>query len=217
MIEIKTTIKISDRFKLLIQGGNYEKLLLDLMNNSQSVFPNKYMHNLDQTQGECDFVDLKTGQKYDAKLLFSSEDGQLVCGKNANMGEWMSNKFSQIYEYSKYIQNQAWSEEDKLIIYQIFKSRLASLEEDEHMIAFIPYEIVLDVEGAILRYMSTDMLDTIFRKLKSDKLIGDRQIYTIYPASAGRRIVLRCLNDNRREYVADDVLREYIAFDAELS
>ena len=87
---------INDNFKELIRGGNYEKLIERLMNDSQKIFPNKYKHLEKQSKGECDFIDLSTNQKYDAKLLFSEKDGKLVGSRNSDFGEWMQIKLDEL-------------------------------------------------------------------------------------------------------------------------
>ena len=95
---------INDNFKELIRGGNYEKLIEQLMNDSQKIFPNKYKHLEKQSKGESDFIDLSTNQKYDAKLLFSEKDGKLVGSRNSEFGEWMQIKLDEVAEFSEYIE-----------------------------------------------------------------------------------------------------------------
>ena len=87
---IREQATINDNFKELIRGGNYEKLIEQLMNDSKKLFPNKYKHLEKQSKGECDFIDLSTNQKYDAKLLFSEKDGKLVFSQRKHLSKTSS-------------------------------------------------------------------------------------------------------------------------------
>jgi hypothetical protein len=39
------------------------------MNASKVILPGQYLHQDNQANGECDFVDVVTGEKFDAKIL----------------------------------------------------------------------------------------------------------------------------------------------------
>lgn len=64
---------INDVFKEFIRSGNYENVIFRIMNDSKIMFPGTYIHNDKQSNGECDFYDRETNEKYDAKLPFTSE------------------------------------------------------------------------------------------------------------------------------------------------
>ena len=89
--------------------------------------------------------------------------------------------------------------------------RLSSLEDDEHAVFFFPYPIVLDCKEFEFMLFTSDFLDAIFRELMRSQKIGSRSIYVIYPALDGD-IVLRCLNDNRREFLHYDGFDEFITY-----
>lgn len=74
-IWVYETATIYDSFKTLIKSGNYEKLILDIMNASTKIFPNQYEHVENQSNGECDFIDISTRKKYDVKLLSIKSKG----------------------------------------------------------------------------------------------------------------------------------------------
>ena len=80
---IKTEVNILEGFKTIIKSGNYEKIILEIMNNSNKMFPNKYIHQHNQSHGECDFVDVVSGEKYDAKLPLCKAQGKLLGSNNA--------------------------------------------------------------------------------------------------------------------------------------
>lgn len=206
---------ISDKFKELIRGGTYEKLIETLINESKKVFPNQYKHLENQSRGQCDFIDLFTNQKYDAKLLFSEKDGQLVGSKNSDFGEWVKIKLNEVVEFSEYIERRGQFDIQNLTIYKVFMQRLATVETDEHPIIFIPYPVVLDGEGLGILHFCGDLLSAIFKELKKENLVKDRRLYVIYPC-LGNSIVIRCLNDNQREFFSDQELRKYIAYDINL-
>ena len=60
-------------------------------------------------------------------------------------------------------------------------------------------------------HFTSDFLDAIFRELKRSKEIGTRNVYVIYLALDGD-VVLRCLNDNRREFLRYDGFDEFITY-----
>ena len=206
---------INDNFKELIRGGNYEKLIEQLMNDSQKIFPNKYKHLEKQSKGECDFIDLSTNQKYDAKLLFSGKDGKLVGSRNSDFGEWMQIKLDEVAEFSEYIEKRGQFDIENLTIYKIFKDRLATVAPDEYPIIFIPYPVVLDGEGLDILHFCGDLLSAIFTELKKKNLVKERKLYVIYPC-VENALVIRCLNNSQREFFSDHELRKYIAYDVSL-
>ena len=88
-MELKKFVVISDEFKEFIQSGNYEVLILNLMNQSQIVFPNRYIRNENQSNNECDFVDTITLEKYETKLPFDRKEGILICSNKGSLREWL--------------------------------------------------------------------------------------------------------------------------------
>lgn len=76
-IEMTILDSLSDMFK----RQNYELLVLAVLNRSQTLIsglPLKYVEK--QLSGESDYLD-SMGGKYDAKLLFDSKQGALICDK----------------------------------------------------------------------------------------------------------------------------------------
>ena len=69
----------------------YEKFVLEIMNSSKVVFPGRYKQVFEQSNGECDFIEEKTGKKFDAKLPFRKgqvellTNGKKTCAQNRRM------------------------------------------------------------------------------------------------------------------------------------
>ena len=85
---IEEKLFIKNSFKGIIQSGNYEKVILNLMNKSEIIFPNQYIHVESQSKGECDYIDTSTNEKYDAKLPFSNKQGKLIGSRESDYEEW---------------------------------------------------------------------------------------------------------------------------------
>ncbi len=56
----------------------YENFVLELMNLSEIVFPNTYSMIPNQSDGQCDFIDHDSGEEYEAKQPFQSEQIKLL-------------------------------------------------------------------------------------------------------------------------------------------
>ena len=82
---LRKVATISDKLKTFIQSGNYEIYILRLMNQSKTVFPGEYDRHKVQSHSECDFYDVKTLEKYEAKLPFDKKEGELICRNNSNL------------------------------------------------------------------------------------------------------------------------------------
>ena len=216
MIQIKEVAKFRDNFKDLInRSKKYERIIENLINESKIVFPNQYRYISEQYSNQCDFEDIVTGQKYDAKLLFAEKDGKLLGSRNGDYGEWCRSQMDQVCEFGDYIENRGQRKISDLTFYKIACERLQTVEPDEDVIFFIPYPIVLDGKGFHMFPFCGDLLSAVFNELRRNEIVGDRKVYVIYPC-VERAIVLRCLNTDKREYFTDHELRKYIAFDISL-
>ena len=88
-MELRQIASFSDELKTFIQSGHYEPYILALMNKSTKIFPGQYACNKDQSCNQCDFYEIHTFEKFEAKLPFDKKEGQLICSNNANLKEWM--------------------------------------------------------------------------------------------------------------------------------
>ena len=188
---IKSSINI--QFRDLLKSSKYEAHVGELMNKSQVVFPHSYAHQEDQSAGQCDYIDSSTGEKFDAKLPLSSKDGvaefKITPGNKANHDAMVMD----------------------LSLYKTMKNLISKTNPDEHVIFFIPYPIVLDftnfpLSGAI------DILKAIYRLLNKELDFGEKQIYAIY-VSYDKKVVLRNLGRDQREYIECDELWRYLSYD----
>lgn len=211
MIELYVKAAISDSFCQLIQSGNYEKLILSLMNQSLKVFPSQYQHNDDQAHGECDFWDIKSGQKYDVKLAFGQTEGRLISSKQNDIGAWFSYMAGEEAEFSRCISSEGVTGVEHLRLYKTMARLVEKINSDEHAIFFIPYPIAMDGKDMYHVIFATDILSAIFSQLCKSKISMPDRVYVIYPAM-DTSIVLRCLNTNIREYIDFSELDQHISY-----
>ena len=90
---------IHNDIKELIKSGNYERIILDLMNASKTIFPNQYIHQDIQANGECDFIDVITGEKFDAKIPIDKRQGKLIGSRKGDAGALASEFYKEVLEY----------------------------------------------------------------------------------------------------------------------
>ena len=210
-ITISMITTITEKFSKLISTDVYESYLCELMNTSVQVFPGQYEWIRAQFSGQCDFVEIGTGTKFDAKLPFASKHGKLIGSDNHDFRKWLELMQQEESEFGDDIVATRGQNVSSMELYKIMENRLSSVEEDEHAIFFFPYPIVLDSKEFEMLHFVSDFLDAIFRELRKNKKVGERNIYVIYPSLDGD-IVLRCLNDNRREFIQYDKFDEYIVY-----
>jgi len=211
------TVRINDEFKNIIKSGNYEELILKLMNKSTKLFPNNYERVISQSHGECDFIDLKTFEKYDAKLLLNKKQGNWLGSKNSNFEKWIQSMIDEIADYSEIIKDRKWDEEiEKLSLYQIMENTIKKEPEDENIIFFIPFTIVPDSSGMIFNQFVSDILTFIYDSLEKNNVIGKRKIYVLYVGIA-KELIIRYMNKRGvREYFSNEELAEYIDYTVSL-
>lgn len=214
-MELKKLAVISEEFKEFIQSGNYEVSILNLMNQSRIVFPNSYIRNEKQSNSECDFVDTITAEKYEAKLPFDKKEGELICSDKGNLKEWLVYMMDEEAEFGELIiEKRGQHSITELKLYKTLEKRLKTVQANENAIFFFPYPITLDMDPydnfSMLQFCS-DILDSVFRELKRNGLIGNRKVYGIYP-SINEKMVLRCLNDNKREYLSCAETEKYFKY-----
>lgn len=98
-----------------------------------------------------------------------------------------------------------------LSLYQTMKSLISKTNPDEHVTFFIPYPIVLDFTNFPLSG-AVDILKAIYRLLNKELNFGEKQIYAIY-VSYDKKVVLRNLGRDQREYIECDDLWSYLSYD----
>ena len=133
-IILNQVVTFDDSFKKIIQGGNYEKVILSILNQSKKLLPNNFKHNDTQFNGECDFVDLTNNDKYDAKLLFTKKQGELIGSKNSDYEKWIQSMREMELEFGDFIEKRGKIPIETLKVYKVMEKRLMSVKEDENII-----------------------------------------------------------------------------------
>lgn len=213
---IRQVATLSDELKSFIQSGNYEPYLLELMNQSTLIFPGQYVSNEDQSSGQCDFYDVYTLEKFEAKLPFDKKEGQLICSNNANLKEWIEFMMNEEEEFGeKIIHYRGQYKITDLTLYKTLEKRINTVQKDENAVFLFPYPITLDMEngdGLNLLHFCGDILSNIFSELAKQGVIGTRKIYVIYP-SLDDKMVLRCLNNGQREYLCSSDMKRFFSYE----
>lgn len=210
-ISVTTITTISNRFTNLINKNNYERLLCNLMNASQKVFPGIYKQNTDQSHGESDFIETETEKKFEAKLPFRPIHGELIASNHKNFQKWLELVYKETIQFGKTLVATRGYNIESLELYKTIENQLNNIKPDEHAIFFFPYPVVWDEEELTILHMTSDFLDMIFRKLEEKGKIGSRGIYVIYPSLDGQ-MVLRCLNSRTREFLRCSEFDEFVTY-----
>ena len=177
------------------------------------VFPHNYVHLEDQSSGQCDYIDLSTGEKFDAKLPLNPKDGKLIGSNKGNVGNFTKVMYREVSEFTVHRGN-AVSHDSRvkaLSLYKIMKNLIAKTNPDEHVIFFIPYPIVFDFTDFPLSGV-VDILKAIYRLLNKELDFGEKQIYAIYVAY-DKKVVLRNLGKDVREYIKCDELKRFVDYE----
>ena len=210
---VHAKVHIGENFQKIIQSGNYEKLIRKILNESTRLLPNKFKHNEVQPTGECDFIDLQTGEKYDVKLLLTQEQGKMIGSRNANFEVWVQSMLDECAEFGKIF----GPERDQrtvvgLALYKLFEKNMHRIQPDENAILFSPFPIVYESTVSFYRQFGFDILSAIFEELLHNDVIGKKHIYVIYP-SIDHKIVLRNLATGVREFFSAKDLDAYIWYE----
>lgn len=215
-IATKTIANIHDDFRTIIKSGNYEKIVLDVMNSSKKMFPNKYIHQEEQSHGECDFVDLVTKEKYEVKLPLYKKQGELLGSNNYDYGAWFKSMMDEAAEFSNVVENRGNYKTEELTLYKVINDRLETVNEDENLILFFPFPIVLDLPDTVFLQLASNILTFVFSALKNNGLVKNRKIYAIYPC-VSNYLAIRFLNNGTCEYVSAQPLKKYIDYSTSLA
>ena len=215
MIILKTSATISDDFANVIKSGKYEEIIYELMCRSEVVFPSKYQYNQEQAHGECDFVDMVTGEKYDAKLAFNSKHGKIIGSKNGNVNRLIKIMSEEAMEFSKCYEGPDRLKKEELTLYKVLENLVKKVKPDENGVFFFPFPITIDYKDNILALIGSDILQELYKALKKNDVVKMENLYVIYPALDGT-IVLRNMNENVREYLKCPEFDDYILYKYEI-
>ena len=201
---------IHNEVKDIIKSGNYEKIILDLMNASKEIFPSRYTHLDNQAHGECDFVDVVTGEKFDAKIPIDKRQGQMIGSRKGDVGALTTEFHNEALEFQYCFVGDQKKPITELNLFKKMKNNISKTKSDENVLFFIPYPIVFDFEGFPL-VGASDLLKKIYRELSATTDISGKHLYAIY-ISFDRKMVLRNLETDRREYLLFPEIQHYVDY-----
>lgn len=215
-MELQHIAVISDNFINLFNKKVCEKHVLNIMNLSTIIFPNHYHAIDDQSHGECDFIDLTTSTKYDAKLPFLPNQIELLTsGKKHSplILDWIKEMHAEAADYNPFgiRSNPNYNVLDTKLG-QIMKNAIQNDNVDENIIFFIPYPISLSVEDSIFLQFAGDYLSAIFDGLSKEFDFESRSIFVIYPSSRKNIFALRNLKCHRTEFIVYENMEEYFSY-----
>jgi len=195
----------------LIQAKTYEPIVLQFMNQSKKIFPETYYNIKDQSHGEPDFISA-SGVKFDAKLLFSTEQCELLAKGEEYLLDWLKSVKQELSEASRMLRNKNFNEIQSTCLYKEIERRLPDKSVMENTIFFTPFPIVPTFDS-IYGQFASDILSVIFDTLAENEpqKLANKSNYIIYPTSDGKQIVLRNLSRLLREYCSIDPLLEYVS------
>ena len=215
MTKICTLVTIDKSFRSLIQKHNYEKYVLDITSKSQMIFREiKFTHIENQAHSESDFID-SNGLHYDTKLLFDKKLGALVGEPKNDFNVWLQAMLDEKTEFGESIMKRDLSFLPTTRLYKVMKERLASVETDENVIFFIPFPIVDEYKESLFLQCTTDFLQAVYQQLVDEGMVGNRQVFFIYPSGDSHEYVLRDA-DRRREYITCEELDDFIKFETRI-
>ena len=201
---------IHNEVKDIIKSGNYEKIILDLMNASKEIFPSRYTHLDNQAHGECDFVDVVTGEKFDAKIPIDTRQGQMIGSRKGDVGALTTEFHNEALEFQNCFVGEQKKPITELNLFKKMKNNISKTKSDENVIFFIPYPIVFDFEGFPL-VGASDLLKKIYRELSATTDTSKKHLYVIY-ISFDRKMVLRNLETDKREYLQFPEMQHYVDY-----
>lgn len=165
-IWLKSKESLDIDYKKIRKKEIYEPIILDIMNDSSFCFPSSYEHKEKQDCGEPDFIDIRSGEKFDAKLLFES---QLCKALNEDRIDDFIKKLMDFIGVDFTVQREKGPKE--LELYKEMKNRIKSLEYDETGILFFPFPLLMYTSESIFSDLFSDQFDWCFREMKVDNKV----------------------------------------------
>lgn len=209
MISTRNNLILSEDYKEIKNKKINEQIILNIMNDSRSVFESKYEHNISESNGESDFYDINdNNKKYDAKILFYSE----ICKEmeKNNIDQWFGEIQKEMNEIFIYIKEGELEKIAKTRLYIEIQKRLDSIKEDENAVLLFPFPIGLESSQSIIGELLNSSLTYTASCVINDNTNyikhGNFLIYgTIY-----NEIFIIDLNNNAREILSKNYISKYI-------
>lgn len=214
---IKHAFSVSNDFIELFNKKNYESFVLDLMNLSNTVFPNSYSMVEDQSAGQCDYTDTVTNAKFDAKLPFQQEQVYLLRNRREHAPEitkWIEEMRNEAAQFDPFSLRDNPHHTENTKLYKIMRDQILRDKADENIVFFLPYPVSLAFKDSVCLQIASDYISMIFDQLKTEIDLNDRCIYIIYPSSEKNQFVLRySRNSYYKEYVDYDKMEKFFSYE----
>lgn len=224
----RTKVAVSKDIIKLFQKKAYEDHVLNMMNQSNTVFEDKYSKIDSQSKSEPDF-ESNQGIVFDAKIPFEKDQiGMLVDGKAhpPKIKEWLDQLIEEVSHMDidslrsgNYIitNNRLYRIMFKQIKEEIEKEKKFEKKYKENIIFFLPFQIGRTFKS-IFEELS-DNADIIYNHLASEEelnLLKDREVFLICPTgNSHSEFLIRNLSQRKREYINYSGLEEFFAFTPE--
>lgn len=207
------TMNFLNGAKDFIQAKTYEPIVLQFMNQSKTVFPEEYFHIKEQPHGEADFIS-DSRVKFDAKLLFSTEQCRYLAKGDENLIDWMRSLRQELWQVSEMLLNRNFDEIHTTRLYEEMLQRLPDEDVVENTIYFTPYPIVPAFEKSVYAQFASDIISVTYNALviKNPERFINKSNYIIYPTSDVKKMVLRILGKDKKEYTSIEPLLEHIRY-----
>lgn len=216
-MKINNIMTVSHNLIDLFRNQEYENYVLYFMRESKRVFPGEYERVKEQSHGQCDFIEVNSNTKYDAKVPFIKNQLELLTdGKRhkPQIKEWIKILQNEASDYNPLqIRNNKDYDIAETQLYKIIKEQILRDKDDEHIIFFLPYPISLSDSNSIFLQFCTDYLKAIYNRLVNDICLNGRKIFAIYPASKKNEFALRDLSTYFTEFIICDELEQYFSYE----
>ncbi len=208
MNSIKINYIIHNNYKDLINKNIYEKVLLEIMNESNIVFPEHYKHIDEQSNGESDFISIDSGELIDAKIIFPKKQCEKLSRNDLN------DFYEMIVMETNDVYDALIKKKDTLnstILYKEIFNAFNKIKAKENVIIFIPFPFTLEFERSLSSLFSGDIFSQIIYEIRRKKscYFQEHCVYFIYP-NLENKIILKNLSTSKTEYLKSNHLSKYI-------
>lgn len=216
-MELYNLYEASNNLIKLFQSGEYEKYILLIMNRAKTIFPNEYKQVPNQSNGECDFFEINQKEKYDAKLPLTSDCFEMLTNgakHEPQIVEWIKKLINEETEFEslRIRQGNDYSIRNSML-YSVMKKQIEKDKNDENIIFFIPFPIVLAVPDSVHLQFASDFLWIIMEQIKKDIDLIGREIFFIFPSSVKNLFAIRKSSAHITEYVECEELGQYFTYE----
>lgn len=213
---MKVRICISDRYVELLNKDLYEPVVLEIMNDSEIVFPDQYRRILNQSHGESDYCNVNTGQMIDAKLLFKEKQCYMLSRGKEELQKWLNSLKEEVEELFEAIKSDNKRELNTSMLYFEMTQRLRSIKQDEDVVLFMPYPLAVGYKNGTISYLNVNIFQVLFDDMKKNcpEIVLGKRVYVIYPSLDDRIILSELTAENgQNEYLVSGALAEYVSME----